>query len=860
MYKEFRLRGYEYDGHFQGIVKASIQVMQVVYDKFCNICRSGGITIQGLKASVASQPVDKQAPLLNAYTFVPYIDNEAAKENREACIREYVHHCDFAAECILSCHSSESPIGGRTKKSDSDLEQRLQRYLTDSANNHGRKRMTEVANVEAIKVSNTKYEWVQALSTKALEFECKPDGHNLWLLAEDRAVSGVVGLTNCIRLETGGKHIRCLVDATLDDPDDSDFSLDNEADIPTPLLEKDLVMNVYRDGQWGSFRYSGTLSRRVEATTAAEFAYLDIHTRGDLSSLQWYASPLGCTKTDCHEGILCNLYYAAVNFRDVMLATGRLSPDALPGCIDSTDGLLGMEFSGRDPQGRRVMGLVPARGIATVVDVNPCFPLGRSGNVESQGGSHRANGVLRKSDNFSFAAIHNWNIETSRTHAICPLKNTSYEKLKEERFGKFDLSKDSPLGMSAFLKGVTFHGILLELLLGDDAEWRRVAALVRTGIALGVVQPLDVILYPSDQAEAAFRFMASGKHMGKIVLQMRPEEDEQSQPSPLCVDVNARTWFYVHKSYVIIGGLGGFGLELAEWMVNRGCRKLVLTTRSGVRTGYQRLCLHRWKKAGADVIVSTADASTEGGARKIIQEAVVMGPVGGIFNLAVVLRDGLLEGQTAEAFEAVFKIKISGTQNMDELSRLYCPELDHFVVFSSLASGNGNVGQTNYGYANSAMERICERRSAQGLPGLAIQWGAIGDVGVFHEMMGGDAVVTGTVPQRISSCMSVMDTLMNQSHPVVCSCVKADASCEATVNENRDIIDSVLHIIGIKNSSNLNTDVAFGEIGMDSLMAVEVRQTIERYCGISMSMQEVRQLNINQLRQLSEDIGAKKQK
>lgn len=90
--------------------------------------------------------------------------------------------------------------------------------------------------------------------------------------------------------------------------------------------------------------------------------------------------------------------------------------------------------------------------------------------------------------------------------------------------GKFDLSKDSPLGMSVFLKGVTFHGILLELLLGDDAfavaELRRVMELLRSGIASGTVQPLDVIQYPIDQAEEAFRFMASGKHMGKIVLEV----------------------------------------------------------------------------------------------------------------------------------------------------------------------------------------------------------------------------------------------------------------------------------------------------------------------------------------------------
>ncbi|KAH7959412.1 hypothetical protein HPB49_010964 [Dermacentor silvarum] len=306
-----------------------------------------------------------------------------------------------------------------------------------------------------------------------------------------------------------------------------------------------------------------------------------------------------------------------------------------------------------------------------------------------------------------------------------------------------------------------------------------------------------------------------------------------------------------HKSYVITGGLGGFGLELAEWMVNRGCRKLLLTSRSGVRTGYQRLCLHRWQKAGANVITRQIDASVEDGARRIIEEATSMGPVGGIFILAVLLRDGFLENQTAEAFETVFKIKIDGTRYLDQLSRGMCPELDHFVAFSSLSAGYGNVGQTNYGYANSAMERICELRAARGLPGLAIQWGAIADVGAFHEIMGDDATIAGTTPQRISSCITLMDQFLHQSHPVVSSCVKADLSTEGD-NNKCDLVEVIARILGFKDKASLNHAICFSELGMDSLMAVEVRQAIERHICLTLSTQEIRQLTINELQKLRE--------
>lgn len=90
--------------------------------------------------------------------------------------------------------------------------------------------------------------------------------------------------------------------------------------------------------------------------------------------------------------------------------------------------------------------------------------------------------------------------------------------------GKFDLSKDSPLGMSVFLRSVTFLGVTLESLHGDNRfvveKRREVMKLLRDGIASGVVRPLNTVQFKSDQADEAFRFMAAGKHMGKVVLQV----------------------------------------------------------------------------------------------------------------------------------------------------------------------------------------------------------------------------------------------------------------------------------------------------------------------------------------------------
>lgn len=236
----------------------------------------------------------------------------------------------------------------------------------------------------------------------------------------------------------------------------------------------------------------------------------------------------------------------------------------------------------------------------------------------------------------------------------------------------------------------------------------------------------------------------------------------------------------------------------------------------------------------------------------VIEEATSMGPVGGIFNLAMVLHDALIENQTAETFEAACKPKVAGTQLLDQLSRQLCRELDHFVVFSSTSCGRGNAGQTNYGYANSVMERICECRVADGLPGLAIQWGTIGGVGLIGEMMGQQTFLLGLAPQKIRSCMAVMDQFLSQGHPVVSSYVKADLSRKPGDKEKHSLIESVARILGVQDASRLSPDISLGELGIDSLMSVDVKQTLEQDCDVTLSTQEIRQLTIARIRQIDE--------
>ena len=95
---------------------------------------------------------------------------------------------------------------------------------------------------------------------------------------------------------------------------------------------------------------------------STEHAYVNVLTRGDLSSLTWIESPLKYfDPAEYTNKELCSVYYTSLNFRDIMLATGKLPPDAIPGDLASRDCILGMEFSGRDSKGNKIMGLLPAK-------------------------------------------------------------------------------------------------------------------------------------------------------------------------------------------------------------------------------------------------------------------------------------------------------------------------------------------------------------------------------------------------------------------------------------------------------------------------------------------------------------------
>lgn len=98
------------------------------------------------------------------------------------------------------------------------------------------------------------------------------------------------------------------------------------------------------------------------------------------------------------------------------------------------------------------------------------------------------------------------------------------------------------------------------------------------------MKPLNTTVFDASEVQAAFRYLASGKHIGKVLIKVWDDENEELT---LPIAVKRQVFCDKSKSFIVVGGLGGFGLELADWLVLRGCKHLVMSSSRGITNGYQ---------------------------------------------------------------------------------------------------------------------------------------------------------------------------------------------------------------------------------------------------------------------------------
>ena len=185
-------------------------------------------------------------------------------------------------------------------------------------------------------------------------------------------------------------------------------------------------------------------------------------------------------------------------------------------------------------------------------------------------------------------------------------------------------------------------------------------------------------------------------------------------------------------TYLITGGLGSLGLQVADWMVSKGANHLALIGRRQASEQAQER-IERIKSRGVNIRVLQANVSNETEMKNVIGEVRnQMPPLKGIIHAAGIIDDGVILKQTEERFKSVLSPKTLGAWNLHRLSLDH--PIDFFVLFSSIASLFGSPGQGNYAAANSFLDALSQYRNSINLPCVSINWGLWGDMGMASKL------------------------------------------------------------------------------------------------------------------------------
>jgi len=286
--------------------------------------------------------------------------------------------------------------------------------------------------------------------------------------------------------------------------------------------------------------------------------------------------------------------------------------------------------------------------------------------------------------------------------------------------GKRDIAENSGLPMRAFNRGLLFAAIDIDRMLNErQAVCLQLLSEFAEGCDAGYYREMPTYEFPAGEAADSFRFMAQSRHLGKVVLRLDGEEVEIAEDACIRRD----------GTYVVTGGLSGFGLQVARWLADNGAGGVVLLSRRGIVDDEARAAIHRMADRGTQVLAAAVDVTDEASLRQTLNEArSKLPPLRGVFHAAMVLDDRFLVGLDRSSLEKVLAPKVWGAILLHRLTE--DDPLDQFVCFSSVSALVGNPGQAAYAAANAFLDGLAHARRAMGLPATTIDWGVFGQTGV----------------------------------------------------------------------------------------------------------------------------------
>eukprot|EP00913_Durusdinium_trenchii_P021304 g20017.t1 len=316
--------------------------------------------------------------------------------------------------------------------------------------------------------------------------------------------------------------------------------------------------------------------------------------------------------------------------------------------------------------------------------------------------------------------------------------------------GKRDYYSDRKIGLRPFRRNISYFGIDADqLLVNLPAVTKKIFAEIGKLFQTGELAPLPYRAFGFDEIGSAFRLMQNAGHIGKIVI--RPPVSGRDR---VATGLSRPVGFSGDGVFLVAGGIGGFGLVAAEWLVAKGAKRIALCSRRGVADEQTALAVEKWAGLGVTASVHACDITDRGQLSALLSELRKAGPIKGVIHAAMVLDDALLSNLTEERNRPVVDVKVKGAQLLDELTR--GDQLELLLLFSSATTMLGNPGQANYVLANGYLEGLARRRRAEGRPALAVGFGAIADTGFLAR----NAEVNEMLSKRIGkTAMKARDAL-----------------------------------------------------------------------------------------------------
>ncbi|MFE6396912.1 type I polyketide synthase, partial [Streptomyces sp. NPDC057838] len=322
---------------------------------------------------------------------------------------------------------------------------------------------------------------------------------------------------------------------------------------------------------------------------------------------------------------------------------------------------------------------------------------------------------------------------------------------------------------------------------------------------------------------------------------------------------------------LVTGGTGALGARVTRWAARQGAAHLLLVSRRGAQAPGAEALAEELRRLGSDVTFAAVDLAD----REAVRELLDAHPVDAVVHTAGVIDDGVLDGLGPQAFRSVFAAKTTGARHLDELTR--DRDLSAFVLFSSFAGTVGSAGQGNYAAANAWLDALAERRRAEGLPATSLAWGPWAGGGMAADADAEGRQVRGGVglldPDRALEALALHAT-GDHAAPLVADVdwdrfgaaftavrpspllaevygrpAEARTSPAATGLRDRlavltperrrhellaEVRTCAAAALGYAGVEQVGAERAFRDLGVDSLIAVELRNTLAAACGLTL--------------------------